>query len=188
MKNIFNNAVSISKMICREKIEKDDLVVDATMGNGNDTAFLCDLVGQSGKVYAFDVQVQAIISTRKRLEDLGFEKRVELIHDGHENIDKYIKDPISLAIYNLGYLPSADHSITTKSKSTIESLKKTLDLLAKAGVVLLVIYPGHESGMEEKLSLEKFTEKLDQKQFNVFCVKFTNQVNNPAQMICIEKR
>lgn len=188
MENIFNNVVKVSKTICRAKIEKDDLVVDATMGNGNDTAFLCDLVGEKGRVYAFDIQEQALTNTRERLKDLGFEERAELIHDGHENIDKYIREKVSLVIYNLGYLPSADHGLTTTSETTIRSVEKTLDILKQNGLVLLVVYPGHESGLQEKIDLETFTGNLKQKQFNVFNVKFTNQVNNPPELICIEKR
>lgn len=188
MKKIFNNAVGISKEICKSKIEKDHIVVDATMGNGNDTAFLCDLVGEDGKVYAFDIQEKAIIKTKDRLTALNFQDRAELIHDGHENIDHYIKEKVRLVIYNLGYLPSSDHKITTNSETTVDSVNKTLDLLDDGGIVLLVIYPGHESGREEKLALEDLTRNLNQKQFNVFNVKFTNQANNPPELICIEKR
>ena len=43
-----------------------DTVVDATMGNGHDTLFLCELVGEEGRVYAFDVQAQAVKNTKKR--------------------------------------------------------------------------------------------------------------------------
>ena len=38
-------------------ITKDDVVVDATMGNGHDTLFLAKLAKQ---VYAFDIQEQAL--------------------------------------------------------------------------------------------------------------------------------
>ena len=39
-----------------EVITKEDIVVDATMGNGHDTLFLAQL---AKKVYAFDIQEQA---------------------------------------------------------------------------------------------------------------------------------
>ena len=51
-----------------EVITKEDVVVDATMGNGHDTAFLAQLAGQ---VYAFDIQEQALVNTQERLEKLG---------------------------------------------------------------------------------------------------------------------
>ena len=48
-----------------EVITKEDVVVDATMGNGHDTAFLAQLAGQ---VYAFDIQEQALVNTQERLD------------------------------------------------------------------------------------------------------------------------
>lgn len=187
MKNMFVNAVCMSKQICKAKINQGDTVVDATMGNGNDTAFLCELVGEDGKVYAFDIQEQAVIKTNKRLKDMKIENRAELILDGHENIDSYVKEKVKLIIYNLGYLPRGDHSLTTNSDTTIESIKKGLSLLENSGLILLVLYPGHESGMKEKIAIEEFSKDLDQKEYSVVNINFTNQINNPPEIICIEK-
>ena len=39
------------------------VAADFTMGNGNDTAFLSRAVGESGRVYAFDIQSKALEST-----------------------------------------------------------------------------------------------------------------------------
>lgn len=187
MKNLFTNAVGISKEICKEKIKCGDKVIDATMGNGNDTAFLCQLVGPKGKVYAFDIQEEAIVNTKQRLLNLKLEDRAELIHDGHENIDQYIKEDVALIIYNLGYLPKGDHNLTTKSDTTIESIKKGLDMLCENGIIIIVVYPGHENGAQEKLALEGFSNTLNQREFSVVNINFINQVNNPPQMTCIEK-
>ena len=43
------------------------LCIDATCGNGGDTAFLCRLAGPEGRVLGFDIQPEAITSTRARL-------------------------------------------------------------------------------------------------------------------------
>ena len=187
MKNIFVNAVGLSKEICRLKIKTGDIVVDATMGNGNDTAFLCKLVGEEGKVYAFDIQKEAIENTEDRLLKLNIRDRAELIHDGHENIDEYVSEKVKLIIFNLGYLPRGDHEVTTKSETTISSIKKSLDILDKYGTIILVMYPGHDSGLQEKLSIGEFTKNLNQKLFSVVSMNFTNQVNNPPEVLCIEK-
>ncbi|WP_240724966.1 class I SAM-dependent methyltransferase, partial [Onishia niordana] len=81
-------------------IKSGDVVVDATMGNGWDTAFLA---GLTDKVYAFDVQKEALVSTQALLQEKKLEAK--LILDGHESIDKYVKDSVKAAIFNLGYLP-----------------------------------------------------------------------------------
>ena len=50
----------------KEYIAEGDCCVDATAGNGGDTEFLCRCVGRTGKVYAFDIQEQALVHTQKR--------------------------------------------------------------------------------------------------------------------------
>lgn len=187
MKNLFQNAVEISKTIAESKLKDGDVAVDCTMGNGNDTAFLCSLVGENGKIYAFDIQESAVINTRKKLLELNLVGRAELILDGHQTIDKYIKENVKLVIFNLGYLPKGNHEITTEKETTIEAVKKCLDILKYNGIILLVIYPGHEKGKEEKEALENFTSGLNQKEYNVAKLTFMNQINNPPELICIEK-
>ena len=187
MKNFFTNVLEISKELCKLKLNNGDIAIDCTMGNGNDTAFLCSLVGDKGKVYAFDIQESAVINTKKKLQELNFLQRAEIILDGHENIDKYIKEDAKLIIFNLGYLPRGNHEITTKKETTIQALRKCLDLLKPNGIILLVIYPGHENGKIEKEALESFTSKLNQKEYTVANICFTNQINNPPELICIEK-
>ena len=44
-----------------------DICIDATMGNGNDTALLSRLAGEKGHVIAFDIQKQALEHTGERL-------------------------------------------------------------------------------------------------------------------------
>ena len=81
--------IHLSHDFLAEVLDKDSIVVDATMGNGNDTAFLA---GLAKAVYAFDVQEQALQKTEERLEQLGLDN-VQLILDGHQNIDKYVDEP-----------------------------------------------------------------------------------------------
>ena len=186
-KNILINAVDISKRICKLKLSHGDIAVDCTMGNGNDTVFLCNLVGENGKVYAFDIQEEALINTRKKLEQLNCLERAEIILDGHQNIDKYVKENVRLVIFNLGYLPKGNHEITTKKETTLQAVQKCLKLLEPNGIILLIIYPGHENGQKEKEALDSFTSELNQKEYSVAKIFFTNQINNPPELICIEK-
>ncbi|OPJ54856.1 class I SAM-dependent methyltransferase [Clostridium oryzae] len=182
------NAVELSKLLCRESIKTGDIVVDATMGNGNDTIFLCTLVGSSGKVFAFDIQEQAVKETKKRLEKNNFSNTAELILDSHSKMDKYVNNcKVKLVLFNLGYLPGGNHSVTTKVTSTIEALKAAINILDINGLIILVIYPGHEEGAKEKDALEQYVGQLDQKIYNVMRFSFMNQVNNPPLVISIEK-
>lgn len=184
----FNNVLMVARDLCQKVIQFGDTVCDCTAGNGNDTVFLASLVGENGKVYAFDVQEKAIENTRKKLEENQFVKRVILINDGHEKIDEYVKEMAKLFIFNLGYLPKLSHEITTKADTTLEAVKKCMKLLLKSGIIVINVYYGHENGKEEKKILEEFCQKINQKEFNVFKLYFMNQVNNPPELICIERR
>ena len=59
------NAVSIAHRVAESVLREGDLAVDATAGNGHDTVFLAQAVGETGKVFAIDVQAAAIGSIRE---------------------------------------------------------------------------------------------------------------------------
>lgn len=183
-----NKITEVNKIFLEKIIEKGDVVIDATMGNGYDTVYLGNLVGETGKVYAFDVQEEAIKSTRKKVERDDMTSRVELILDGHENLDKYVKENISCVVFNLGYLPRAKHTVITKPDTTLKAIKKSLDLLKPNGIISIAAYIGHEGGLEEKNHICEYLNNLDQNQYNVLHMEFTNQINNPPQLILVEKK
>ena len=178
----------INKIYLEDILQEGDIVVDATMGNGYDTKYLAEKVGENGFVYAFDVQEEAIKSTSKKLEKENLSSRVKLILDGHENMDKYVEGEISCVLFNLGYLPRADHNIITKPETTIQAIKHSLRLLKPHGIVSIAIYTGHPGGLEEKNTIYEFVKNLDQSEFNVLECGFINQINNPPQLVLIEKK
>lgn len=186
--DFLNNSVNIAKMILSYKVDLGSTVVDATMGNGNDTLFLSQLVGTSGKVYAFDVQQVALDNTRKLLLENDCHINTELICDGHQNIDNYIEGKIKLILFNLGYLPGTDRNCTTKYQTTITAIKKSLPLLDSHGLILLVIYAGHDKEKLEKEKIIEFASHLPQNEYNVFYTDMLNQPNNPPVLLGIEKR
>ena len=59
--------LQLHKYFILNHLREGDIAVDFTMGNGYDTEFLSRTVGESGRVYAFDIQAQAVESTAKRL-------------------------------------------------------------------------------------------------------------------------
>jgi predicted methyltransferase len=188
MQKDFFNAVEFSHLLLKENIVLGDQVVDATAGNGHDTKFLADLVGSEGKVYSFDIQEKAIANTKNLLEKNDLAVRAELFLDSHANLDKYLNKKISSVIFNLGYLPGGNKEIITRSKSTITAVEKSIELLKKNGIIILVIYSGHPGGKEEKNKLLDYASNLDYKKFNVLNYKFLNQPGPPPQILAIKKR
>ena len=163
-------------------ITKDDVVVDATMGNGYDTLFLARLAKQ---VYAFDIQEQAIEKTSQRLLEAGL-TNVELLLQGHETVDQFVTEA-KAGIFNLGYLPSADKSIITKPQTTIEALEKLCQLLVKGGRIAIMIYYGHEGGDIERDAVLDYVSQLPQQEYTATIYRILNQINNPPFLVMIEK-
>lgn len=183
-----NNAIMIAKHIAKIKVKYGSVVVDATVGNGNDTIFLSKLIGSQGKLFGFDIQATAINNTKFKLEELKNEDQVILINDGHENISKYVSENIDFALFNLGYLPGGDHNIITQPDTTIKAIKSIIDRLNRGGAIVIVSYIRHEGGRLEFETIYDYLNKLNQKEFNVFKSEFINQINNPPVILCLEKR
>lgn len=145
-------------------LHEGDVVIDATAGNGHDTVFLAKAVGESGFVYAFDVQEQAIRSTKQTLEENHLTQNVRIFHACHSmlknKIDAHHQGEISAIVFNLGYLPGSDKSIITQAPNTLLALESACEVLAPRGLISILIYPGHQGGDQEK---ERVFEWLDAK-------------------------
>lgn len=135
--------------IVREVVGAGETGVDATAGNGHDTLFLADLVGEGGRVVAFDVQQAAIESTRRRLEEAGLAGRVDLWCESHAGMVARVESGVAAVMFNLGYLPGGDHARITRTEETLRALEAAAGLLRPGGVLTVVCYPGHAGGDEE---------------------------------------
>ena len=135
-----------AKSFLSGKIKETDTLVDFTMGNGHDTAYLCSLVPY-GEVYAFDIQEQALENTAALLNDKGF-GNAKLILDSHANIKKYVSH-FKCGMFNLGYRPGGDKSVTTLTESTLKAVTDGIELMEKGGVLVISVYPGHAEGEKE---------------------------------------
>ena len=172
----------------RDHVKEGDFCIDATAGNGNDTQLLCELVGNTGKVLAFDVQEQAVSNTKERLQKLGLSERAEVIMDSHANMEKYVKpETVSCIVFNFGYLPGGDHNLATRAESSIEAIHAGLKLLTKGGIMSLCIYSGGDSGFEEKDAILEELKMLDGKQYLVIESIYYNRPNNPPIPILVVK-
>ena len=154
-------------------------VADFTMGNGNDTLWLSQQVGETGRVYAFDIQPEAVARTEERMKTEAPFENYTLICDSHHRAAEYIKTPICVGIFNLGFLPGGDKSVTTLRETTLPAVETALSLLAPKGALLVAVYPGHEEGRLEGELLEKTFSALPQKQYSVACLRIVNAPDCP---------
>ena len=160
-------------------IKEGGVAVDFTMGNGHDTEYLCRAVGERGHVYAFDIQAQAVENTRQRLSGSDCPQNYTLIHDSHARVLDYVKEPFCAGMFNLGWLPGAEKTVTTLRSSTAEAVEGALTLIDHDGILLIAVYPGHEEGRLEGLMLAERLEKLSRFEFSASRFQIINSPSSP---------
>lgn len=187
---MLKNPLSFSHEMIKSMVNQGDLVIDATVGNGHDTLFLSNLVGESGQVYGFDIQKQAIESTKKRLMENNALAEIELIHAGHEMMAAHIPEEkkASAIMFNLGYLPKGDKEIVTKAETTKKAITQALSLLKKSGLLSIMVYYGHPGTNGEKEVVDELVREIPQEKFETLSYKFVNQRNNPPYLYLIQRR
>ena len=174
--------LAMAKLFLSEAIRPDDTLVDFTMGNGHDTLYLCGLVPE-GKVYAFDVQKEAIENTAALLKGAGRENAT-LIHDGHQNVKNYVTGPIGGGMFNLGYRPGGDKTKHTLCETTLTAVRAGVDLLRPGGILVISVYPGHAEGTREGEELYALFSEFDRKKFSVMCHRMINASDAPFIFVC----
>lgn len=174
--------------VIRSQAPEEGVYIDATMGNGSDTLFLCELAGKRGRVLAFDIQDAALQKTAEVLKKHGCAERAELICDGHEHMDLYVEEESADVIcFNFGYLPGGDHAVATKAATSVAAVGKGLRILKRGGMMSLCIYSGGDTGFEEKDRLLAFVKGLPPREYTVILNQYYNRENNPPLPVFIFK-
>ncbi len=162
--------------------------IDATMGNGHDTQWLCELAGEAGRVFAFDIQPEAVERTRVRLREAQLEDRACLFCAGHERMAEFVPEPVDAVVFNLGWLPGAEHGVTTHTDTTLKAVEAALTLLKEDGLMTICIYPGHDEGTRELNALMQWGAGLNDRKYDVLLKTYLNQPSNPPRMMAIRKK
>ena len=151
----------LHKHFILQHLKDGEVAVDFTMGNGNDTLFLSQTVGEKGRVYAFDIQDEALASTKAHLVASGAPDNYTLICASHHRVREFVKEPIKAGMFNLGYLPrSGKKGVTTMRQTTMPAVEAAIDMLLPDGVLIIAIYPGHEEGALEGDMLREYFKTL----------------------------
>lgn len=170
--NILSRTTELARVICERYADEDAAAIDATCGNGNDTVWMAE---RFGKVYAFDIQEEAVAATSELAGSRGLDN-VTVFHAGHQHMAEYVHEKAALIMFNLGYLPGGDKNIVTGTETTLEAVGTALSLLKKGGLLCITMYPGHPQGAEEKEALLRMAAELDKRIYH--CVR-TDMVNQP---------
>ncbi len=179
--------LDLQKHFILTHLGEGDIAVDFTMGNGHDTEFLSKTVGPMGHVYAFDIQEQALASTSDHLRESGCPDNCTLILDSHHNVKKYVDVPIKAGMFNLGYLPGSDKTVTTMRTTTLPAIEAAIELMDRDAIILVAVYPGHAEGEAEGKLVCEYLSSLSR--YKV-CATRINILNSPTSpfFIIIENK
>ena len=170
-----------------EHIKEGDLCIDATAGRGRDTLFLSSLVGDGGRVIAFDVQEDAVSSTKKLLSENG-KMNADVFLSCHSKMDEFAeKESAAGIMFNFGWLPGGDHTLFSKPETSITAIEKGLEILKSGGVMTLCIYHGKETGYDEKNALLEYIKTIDPSRFSVLFTDFVNRKGDVPIAVLIKK-
>ncbi len=176
--------IPFTHQLLRMSLDHKDTVIDATAGNGLDTVFLA---ANCAHVHAFDIQRDALRKTEERLKDHGL-ANATLHLKSHEHIDEVAEGSIKAVVFNLGYLPGGDKTITTMRETTLDAIKKALSLVMEEGIVAVTLYPGHPEGNKEAEAVEAYLKALDKTRYTVLKYQFVNSKDAPYSLITKKKR
>ena len=183
---MYDNAVTYVHHVLGSVLREGDIAVDATMGNGWDTALMADLVGETGTIYGFDIQEVAVDVTKSRTS--GCLATIRLHQQGHESMSAAVDGPhighVRAVTFNLGYLPGGDKDITTHADTTLKGLTEARSVLAPDGVITVVCYR-HAEGERELSFVREELSTWPQDRYTVVEVDFINQRGTPPVVFVV---
>lgn len=188
---LISHTVKFVHSVLQNTVRPGDIAIDATMGNGHDTLFLANLVGETGHVHAFDILEQALEKTSARLQDAGVSHAV-LHHAGHETMRDHLPveshGQVAAAMFNLGYLPGSDKTTITCGETSCRAMDAAFSLLRPGGIISMVLYVGHEGGPEEAQAVEDHAASLSRDEARVMRCTMHNDSFAKIRVLFIEKR
>ena len=180
------NTLGVVHDFLKRFVKPGSFCIDATAGKGRDTALLCQLCGESGRVLAFDIQEDAVNATKELLAQQGLSAQVLL--DSHANMEQYAQaESADCVVFNLGRLPGGDPKIFTLADSTQQAIDAGLRLLKEGGVMAIALYYGGENGYDEKNAVLEHLKNLDDRRYTVLVCDWANRRGEPPMPIFVWK-
>ena len=170
--------VEISHEFLKPVLHSQAICIDATIGQGKDTQFFLDQHVKT--VYGFEIQKDVLANVN--IQDA----RWHPILAGHETMDEYIQEEADAIIFNFGYCPQQNPSITTLPETSLIAVQKALKMLKRKGRLALVLYP-HQFGEQEQKTIEEYLKDLDSHAYQIYKIQSVN-IQNMPYFIGIEKR
>ena len=143
------NTLSMVHEFLKQHVAPGAFCIDATAGKGRDTALLCRLAGEGGRVLAFDIQPEAIAQTKALLSAEGL--TADVILDSHANMEQYAApQTVDCVVLNFGRLPGGDPAVFTRAETSVEAIGAGARSLKPGGVMAIALYYVKENGGGER--------------------------------------
>jgi hypothetical protein len=179
--------LQITHTLWSSLVKPGDTVIDATLGNGKDTLFLAKLLQGKGILHAYDIQESALKKSAELLQrELSYEE-ITPVHLHLASHESFEGNDVALVVYNLGYLPGGDKSITTTAETTLKSLKSAEALVKTGGAISLTCYVGHEEGKREHDRLMQYARTLSPEWISLH-FRIENRKDAPELLLFIKER
>lgn len=179
MNQKFSEHLNLAHSLWSEILETGDTAIDATCGNGHDTCYLAKkiLTKHVGLLYGYDIQKKAIENTYQKLQkESAYLDKIYLLQKNHIDFSD-VQGNVKLIVYNLGYLPGSDKTVTTTEKTTLKSIENAL--LLKPKYISIMCYPGHLEGKMEAKAVTDYLSKLDDRKYSVCHYQWINKEDSP---------
>lgn len=183
-----SNVLAVNRLLLRPYLANARCVVDATVGNGHDSEFILRNAPQLRYLFCCDIQNSAILSSRARLAPMTTTAQVYWYEMDHASLLADFPLAIDVIMFNLGYLPGADHTVHTRTETTLAACTHALAHLRRGGVLAAVSYPGTPAGAQEHAALQEWARALPQRDWHVAYIDMVNQIHRPPCLLFIERR
>ncbi len=187
--SLFQSHLDLAHSYWSRLVQPGDTVIDATCGHGYDTLKICQLALSinKGKVYAFDIQNQAIESARQYINahlPLDLRQQIFFQQCCHSLFPSEISpSSVRLIVYNLGYLPKGDKTCTTRLDTTLQSLNQAQHLLQPGGILSVTCYPGHPEGAIEQEAILHYAALFSPQEWSCCHHSWLNRQQSPTLLI-----
>ena len=144
----------------KDTITTPSIVLDLTLGNGND-AYFC--LQHHHRVIGLDIQTVAIERSELKCKDYP---NHAFFHIDHALLDTVVHEKIDCVMMNTGYLPHGDIQITTSLTSSVLALEKSIERMHDSAYLIVTLYRKQSGGLTEAIGIETYLRQNKKLRFD----------------------
>ena len=108
-------------------------------------------------------------------------------HDLSDTL-RNVSPQFAAAIFNLGYLPASDRTISTTTTQSLRAISASVERLAPGGILTVLAYTGHAGGREEAEAIHNFLRGMSFGDFHLDEVPIPGGRSSPPRLFALVRR